>query len=804
MNIEAKSNGQVCFSVNNTYHIIVQIDNYKELPLYEYTDIKYIHNDEQNYAYITSYMNTALRLNSRYLIDGNGKDYYIKALEWDKIYISPTKITEKELYSTLNDTFCLYCNWKKICKTFYKHIDKHILPPINSHTELEYTVDWNKYDPIIMNNNIFISGELFDYCYRLVAEKQFIQMVMPISSSFRIVFRPVSGIQSKFTTEHITAGITSIILQIENYMNINVLEKKLIGALNYTFNDIFIDRLLYYKCVEYFIINYFYMINMRILNISKKSTIILDYKCTNMWIIKSLEKKLYELGLQLPIWEYEHIIDVNTLYLLIKFGVQYDKTLIIEQVKNTTPLNINLLNIISYETVTLNNNIIDTSIHFNILTDCVLRKYQIYACHWIMNHIKNERGCILADDMGLGKTVVILALIKYYILNAQWRFLLVLPASLLLQWENEIVTKTGLTCCIIDSAKNYYVSCSIGLISYNRLRTIKESVGLLNDKPHYNCIIIDEAHVIKNKKSKIFSAISSVPIRHRIAITATPIENKVDDIWTLFEFIMPGFLGKENIFSKYYTQNIACKTLIKTYILRRTKQELLPELPLKIIQDCKIPLTQYQKDLYNNVILSASNCKNDNISCPFSMKVITQLKQICNHVSLYDNTNLNCKDKSQSAKWNRLYDLLDTIFKASDDSKIIIFTQYVQMGQILVQLIEYYFNTKPLFFHGQNSKKANTNMIEFFQTNFDIRIMIVSLKAGGCGLNLTAANYIVHYDLWWNPSIEDQASDRAHRIGQNKVVNVYRFITPQSIEENINSIIYDKKDIIEQTLNITK
>lgn len=814
MYVETIDNKGIVFYFSNNNNTTVKIQYYKAISPHNYYEIKYIHDDEINDVFISRYMDTVLNLNSRFLIEACSNNY-INIVDWDSLYINPDMIAEKQLFSMLEKKYCMYSNWNKSCQSFYKYVNKHILPPLTTFTEPDYTINWDSYDPVVIKNDVFNSGKLFDHCYKLVVNKQYIQYVMPLTNSFRIVFRPISGKTSAFSTEHITAGITSIILQIDNYINIHVLEKKLFGALNYTFNDAFIEKLLYYKCIEFFAVNYFYMIYIDIIEAGNTIIISLEHKCLDKWLADSLEKKLYELGFELPIWNRPHNVNISTFQLLISFGVQYNKDKIIKSIKNTRKINIQLLNIIPQETTfnfSITNKYNITS-DIGILKGCTLRNYQLYACQWIIQHMSNNKGCILADDMGLGKTVVILAIMNYYINNYKWKFLLVVPANLIIQWENEIMTKIGLKCYMINSIKEFNnTASSIGIISYNKLRAISDDIN--NDtnlhEDLYNCIIIDEAHAIKNKKSKIFTTISQTRIKHRIAITATPIENKVDDILSLFEFIMPGFVGKENIFTKCYTKNVACQNIIKMYILRRTKQELLPELPAKIVQNCLIPLTKYQTDKYSQVISSMQNNSKQQNNLPqqnkinqiqYSMKTVIQLKQICNHATLYTNEEIQYDSKHQSAKWNRLQDLLETIF-ANNNSKVIIFTQYVQMGIILEKLIEYHLHTTPLFYHGQNNKKQNASIITTFQTETLQRILIVSLKAGGCGLNLTAANYIIHYDLWWNPSIEEQASDRAHRIGQKKIVNVYRFITPNTIEENIDTIICDKKETIEQTFQI--
>ncbi len=275
---------------------------------------------------------------------------------------------------------------------------------------------------------------------------------------------------------------------------------------------------------------------------------------------------------------------------------------------------------------------------------------------------------------------------------------------------------------------------------------------------------------------------------------------------------MPGYLGNYNSFIKNYAIPVEkyndrektkiIKKAINPFLLRRLKTDknIINDLPEKIIFDQYVYLTPIQTSLYNKTVEMVKEISNySGIERKgLIFKLITSLKQICNHPANYlKNKNFN---PEESGKTQKLLDLLTDVFE--NNEKAIIFTQYKEMGEILEEIIKKHLKIKTLFFHGSLNRKTRDEIVEKFQTLHDYPVMIISLKAGGTGLNLTAASHVIHFDLWWNPAVEAQATDRAYRIGQKSNVIVHRFITRNTFEEKINEIIQKKKTLSEDILSV--
>ena len=327
-------------------------------------------------------------------------------------------------------------------------------------------------------------------------------------------------------------------------------------------------------------------------------------------------------------------------------------------------------------------------------------------------------------------------------------------------------------------------------------------------------VVVDEAQNIKNPDTKQSKAIKSVKSKYRLALTGTPIENRLSEYWSIFDFVNKDYLGSLKEFTKKFIIPIEedhdekkleqLKKLTQTFILRRlkTQKEIIKDLPEKSVNDIYCKLSLNQAALYEAVL----NTKLEQIKEDESiyrrghiLELITALKQICNHPAQY--TRSKKVKASDSGKLTVLLEILRTILE--NDEKTLIFTQYVKTGHILKQLIEENLRADVLFLHGSLSKKKREDYIRLFQEDNNIKIFILSLKAGGVGLNLTAACNVIHYDLWWNPAVENQATDRAYRIGQNKNVMVYRFITENTLEEHINDILSTKKELTDMAMQDT-
>ena len=294
-------------------------------------------------------------------------------------------------------------------------------------------------------------------------------------------------------------------------------------------------------------------------------------------------------------------------------------------------------------------------------------------------------------------------------------------------------------------------------------------------------------------------------------MSGTPVENRLSEYWSIFDFTNKGYLTSLKKFRQNYIVPIEkeknqdtlnnFRQITQPFILRRLKSDknIIKDLPDKIVNDIYCNLTKEQVVLYKETLDSsmAEVDANEGIKRRgLVLKLINSLKQICNHPSQF--TKASSQDIGESGKTEVLMYTLENILQANE--KVLIFTQYVKMGEIIKKLVEEKFGEEVLFLHGSLSRSKRDELIKKFQNNPQNRIFIISLKAGGTGLNLTAAQNVIHYDLWWNPAVENQATDRAYRIGQKENVMVYRFITKGTFEEKINEMIHDKEELAQLTV----
>ena len=442
-----------------------------------------------------------------------------------------------------------------------------------------------------------------------------------------------------------------------------------------------------------------------------------------------------------------------------------------------------------------------------------LRDYQITGFNWLKQNYMLGFGSILADDMGLGKTLQVLTLIEYLkeedVLNDS-KVLVVAPTGLLINWQMEIEKFTPNLKSHIYHGSDRIIGDDEFDILITSYGIIRQDLKILNNID-WNLIVIDEAQNIKNPSTQQTRAVKSLKSKNKIALTGTPIENNLSEYWSIFDFVNYGYLGKLNDFKKSYLNPIekdenpyslnSLKTITQPFILRRLKtdNDIINDLPDKITNDLYCNLSAKQAVLYNETL----NAYMDNIEKLESInrrgkifELINSLKQICNHpAQLTKSRNVNIKD---SGKMQLLINTLESIL--DNDEKVLIFTQYVQMGKIMKKVLEDKFDEDVLFLHGSLSRYKRDKLVRKFQSDDDSRIFILSLKAGGTGLNLTAACNVIHYDLWWNPAVENQATDRAYRIGQDVNVMVYRFITTGTFEERINDMLEDKQELADITI----
>ena len=443
-----------------------------------------------------------------------------------------------------------------------------------------------------------------------------------------------------------------------------------------------------------------------------------------------------------------------------------------------------------------------------------LRPYQKIGYSWLIQNIKYKFGSILADDMGLGKTIQVLTAILYFKEKEHLEnesVLIIVPPTLISNWEKEINKFTPeLTYHIYHGSNRTFPleKYDIILTSYGVVRL---DLDMFVDENWFLCVI-DEAQNIKNPNTEQTKAIKSVTARTKIALTGTPIENKLMDYWSIFDFVNKGYLSTKDDFKRSYVVPIEkledeevlnnLKTLTKPFVMRRLKsdEDIKKELPEKFVNDIYCSLTKKQIKLYNAILeeifFDIENAKGIQRK-GIILKILTALKQTCNHPAQF--LHIENPKISESGKMELLINTLENILDA--DEKVIIFTQYVEMGKLIQKLVSKKFKQEVLFLHGSQTLKEKTKIIDTFQEDENYKIFVATLKTGGTGLNLTAAQNVIHYDLWWNPAVENQATDRVHRIGQDKDVIVYRFITKGTLEEAIDTISKRKTDLAEKAIS---
>lgn len=438
-----------------------------------------------------------------------------------------------------------------------------------------------------------------------------------------------------------------------------------------------------------------------------------------------------------------------------------------------------------------------------------LRPYQQTGFNWLMYMVELGFGACLADDMGLGKTVQVIAMLESIRVNKGGKVLLILPASLIGNWQKEIEKFAPLMKVnilhgknlVIDDQDDFLYITTYGMAA--RLEALKEH--------HWDLIILDEAQAIKNHGTKQTKAIKQLKATNRIALTGTPIENSLSDLWSLLDFLNVGLLGTPKEFTSFTKrlkdnkQDYArLKNIVNPFILRRLKTDrsIITDLPDKIEMKEYTSLTKKQTILYSSLVseISAKLINSEGIARKgLVLASIMKFKQICNHPDQFlgqdEYKSLN------SGKFERLKELCETIYEKRE--KVLIFTQFKEMVEPLSLFLESIFHKKGFELHGGTAIKKRTEMVEAFNSDEYIPYMVLSIKAGGVGLNLTSANHVIHFDRWWNPAVENQATDRAFRIGQTKNVMVYKFVTSGTIEEKIDHMIEAKQQLAGDILSTT-
>lgn len=475
-----------------------------------------------------------------------------------------------------------------------------------------------------------------------------------------------------------------------------------------------------------------------------------------------------------------------------------------------------------------------------------LRRYQREGMSWMTFLSRFGLGCCLADDMGLGKTVQWIGYLLH--LKESGRLtapaLLICPTSVIGNWQKELERfAPGLNVMLhygAQRAKGEALPAAVEgadvvLTSYTLTQMDEESLAQVE----WSALCLDEAQNIKNAYTKQAAAVRRLNARHRIALTGTPIENRLTELWSIFDVVNPGYLGslgefRRNFVSEVEKGNTArigqVQQLIKPFLLRRVKKDPAIQLDLPDKNEMKtfVPLTAEQGALYESIVQDMLN-KVETLS-PMERRglilaTLTRLKQVCDHPLLLVKKGEEVSSEAglleeegvrpdvggdrggsargvgtagQSAKLARLLEMIEELRVEGD--KCLIFTQFAQMGRLLQETLAAERGEAVLFLHGGVPKAKRDEMVARFQEDAETGIFVLSLKAGGTGLNLTAANHVFHFDRWWNPAVENQATDRAFRIGQRRDVQVHKFISLGTLEERIDQMIDKKQGLSQQII----
>lgn len=449
----------------------------------------------------------------------------------------------------------------------------------------------------------------------------------------------------------------------------------------------------------------------------------------------------------------------------------------------------------------------------------ILRQYQKIGFKWLKTLDEYQFGGILADDMGLGKTIQIISVILSYIENCKENrkpIMVVCPSSLSLNWKAEIEKfASDINALVISGSAqkrkeqiNSIPNYDVIITSYDLIKRDIDSYKKVDYEFRY--LIADEAQYMKNSNTQNSKSIKQINAKTRFALTGTPIENSLSELWSIFDFIMPGYLFSYRKFKENYEMPIIkeenselmakLRMLIEPFILRRTKKQVLTELPDKTVTILNNEMEEEQEKVYLSYLADAKSELNEQIkingiekSRMQILSALTRLRQICCHPGLFlDNY------KGESSKLNQCIEIVKDAIASGH--KILLFSTYTSMFEMIEEKlreenIEYFKLT------GQTKVDKRIELVDEFNRNEKIKVFLISLKAGGTGLNLTGADVVIHYDPWWNLAAENQATDRAYRIGQKNNVQVYKLITKNSIEEKIFELQEKKAKLIDNVLD---
>ncbi len=430
-----------------------------------------------------------------------------------------------------------------------------------------------------------------------------------------------------------------------------------------------------------------------------------------------------------------------------------------------------------------------------------LRDYQQYGVNWMRFLYKSNFGGILADDMGLGKTIQSIAFSSQ--LSGDHPSLIVGPTNVIYNWQREfkqfypskkviVYTGSNREKILKDCPAPDFIITTYGIVKndFDKLSTI-----------NFEALLIDEAQAIKNPKAQVSDAIKGLNAKFRLILTGTPIENHFQDLWNLFDVVMPGYLGTHSVFDNAIKNGgkDILKAKMRPFILRREKREVLSELPEKTEIILKCEMSEAQERLYQTVLDAARKGIRDSQGRTQKLAMfaaLLKLRQVCLHPGLLSETNnWDIPSTKFEMMTEKVTELID------EDHKIVLFSQFTKMLDIIEKWAKSEgISTKRI--DGSIPAKQRMEIVNAYQKTSTPTLMLISLKAGGMGINLTAADYVIHMDPWWNPAIESQATDRVHRMGQQNKVIVYKMITEGSIEEKIQTLQQSKREMLAEMIDI--
>lgn len=426
--------------------------------------------------------------------------------------------------------------------------------------------------------------------------------------------------------------------------------------------------------------------------------------------------------------------------------------------------------------------------------------YQESGCNWLHFMSQNQCGSILGDEMGLGKTLQVIALLGQLKEEGKHNFLVVAPVSLLVNWQRECAKFYPSLSTVIhhgskrtgsyEELKKY----DVVIMSYSNVQTDMSMLNMID----WDVMVLDEAQNIKNPYANRTISVKKIKRKIGLAVSGTPFENHVSDIWSIVDYVMPGYMGTlQNYLERYEDDNDSAASIEKylsPIMIRRLVKDVAKDLPERVDIPQPIVMTDKEAMLYENE--RASVCKEDLKTLTIS--TMQKLRMFCTHPIVYNKELETIDPYKISNKYARMCELMEEIF--SNNEKVIIFTSFNKMFDVILKDVEHRYRIPAMYINGSTDPEKRQAVVDEFSKIVGSAVLVLNPKAAGTGLNITCANHVIHYNLEWNPAIEDQASARAYRRGQKKTVFVYRLYYSDTIEEIINERIQRKRDIFERAV----